>query len=168
MIFKEITLSYEHLVANDKLLREVADKISVCNVKSFNAVEKMRKLNAEARRRLRHQAGQQFPAMMSDLKNMGKDFDTWISLLKKYPSFVRGNEKKLICLFWIVCSTDSSEAGCFAKSLLQLVVRRRIICFALRPENKSLFDALSVSVGKVVSQKQKLIFERMVKTLEKA
>ena len=167
MTFKEIETEYERLSANDKLLQEVMDKISVCDITVVNAVEKMRQLNVDARRRLRQQVSRKFPTMTSELKNMGKDFEAWVSLLKKYPSFIRGNEKELISLFWVVSSTDSPETGGFAKSLLQVVVRRRIILFSLKPENKSLYEALSASVGKVVSPKQKLIFESMVKTLKK-
>lgn len=164
MTFKEIETAYERLLADEKRLNLVEAKISICDIDVFDALEQMKQSNAEARQDLYCQVCQNFPTVLSELRELGEDFEAWVSLLRKYPSFINNREEALIGVFWNLCSSRSSEADFYIKKLLPIMISQRIVRFAAKPENEAMLTALSSSVEKVADEKQKLAFKQALST----
>ncbi len=126
MMFSEIKAEYARLLRDNKQIKLVCLKLTLCDLDVFEAADELQSSNVQARKQLITLAQRKFPTVSNEVKNLSKDeFDAWVRLLRCYPAFLKGKEKAVIGVFSTFVP-EKSENLAYLSAMLPIVQNPRI------------------------------------------
>ena len=126
MMFTEIKAEYARLLRDNKQIKLVCLKLTLCDLDVFDAADELQSSNVQAQKKLITLAQRKFPTVSNEVKNLSKDeFDAWVRLLRCYPAFLKGKEKAVIGVFSTFVP-EKSEDLAYLSAMLPIVRNPRI------------------------------------------